>query len=62
VLETARCLAVPVATVKTRDHRARLLLRGILGADLDPVRLRAFEFLGERCDRVVARVLARLAA
>ena len=62
LLETSRYLDVPVATVKTRDHRARLLLRGILGADLDPARLRAFEFLGARCDRVVAGVLAQLAA
>lgn len=60
--ETADQLDIPVATVKTRDHRARLLLRAVLGPDYDPGRVQAFEFLGERCDRVVAGVLARLVA
>jgi RNA polymerase sigma-70 factor (ECF subfamily) len=59
--ETADELGVPVATVKSRDHRARLLLRAILGAHADFARLRLFEFLGERCDRIVASVLARVA-
>ncbi|MGQ0834183.1 MAG: sigma-70 family RNA polymerase sigma factor [Gammaproteobacteria bacterium] len=32
VKETAACLGIAVATVKTRDYRARLLLRQTLGA------------------------------
>jgi RNA polymerase sigma-70 factor (ECF subfamily) len=58
--ETALYLGVPVATVKTRDHRARGLLRKRLQAAREPALADAFLFLGERCDRIVARVLARI--
>jgi RNA polymerase sigma-70 factor, ECF subfamily len=61
VQETADCLGVPLATVKTRDHRARLLLRKAMGQPIEGDRLQVFEFLGARCDRIVARVLSRLA-
>lgn len=60
VQETADCLGIALATVKTRDHRARLLLRKAMGEPIDGERLHAFEFLGARCDRIVARVLSRL--
>lgn len=59
--QTAIYLGIPIATVKTRAHRARLLLRAELGADFEGYAHRTFLFLGERCDRIVARVLARLA-
>jgi RNA polymerase sigma-70 factor (ECF subfamily) len=54
--DTAAYLGIPVATVKTRDHRARLLLRAELGTDFDGYSADVFEFLRERCDRIVERV------
>ncbi|MGH8249892.1 MAG: RNA polymerase sigma factor [Steroidobacteraceae bacterium] len=58
--EVADYLAVPVATVKSRDHRARSLLREKLGGEIGFRAHSVFPFLGARCDRIVARVLARL--
>jgi RNA polymerase sigma-70 factor (ECF subfamily) len=58
--ETAACLAIPAATVRTRTFRARALLRESLARDLDLATPDAFGFDGERCDRIVAQVLARL--
>ncbi len=60
--ETAAALGIPEATVKTRDFRARRLLKDILGERLAAGFAEAFPFLGARCDRLVARVLERLAA
>jgi RNA polymerase sigma-70 factor (ECF subfamily) len=60
--EAAAALAVSEDVVKTRLHRARALLRGRLAEDLGRAAPRAFEFHAPRCDRVVAAVLARLAA
>ena len=59
--ETARCLGIPPATVRTRQFRARALLRARLSRDLDLASGGVFGFAGERCDRVVAAVLARRA-
>jgi RNA polymerase sigma-70 factor (ECF subfamily) len=59
VQETAECLAVPAATVRTRLFRARALLREALARDLDAATSGVFGFAGERCDRIVAGVLAR---
>ena len=59
--ETATYLDIPVATVKTRSHRARLLLRAELGASFPGDSHCSFEFLRERCDRIVSKVLERLA-
>jgi RNA polymerase sigma-70 factor, ECF subfamily len=58
VQETAECLAVPTATVRTRLFRARALLREALARDLDTATAGVFGFAGERCDRIVAGVLA----
>lgn len=58
--ETAECLGIPAATVKTRDHRARNLLRSYLSENIDATIPQTFPFLGARCDRIVERVLARL--
>ena len=59
VEETAECLDVPAATVRTRAFRARALLRESLSRDLDAATVDAFGFAGERCDRIVANVLER---
>lgn len=58
--ETAECLDVPAATVRTRAFRARALLREALSRDLDAATVDAFGFAGERCDRIVAKVLERV--
>jgi RNA polymerase sigma-70 factor (ECF subfamily) len=60
VAETADVLSIRPETVKTRFHRARLLLQGALGARFDALMPSAFAFAGRNCDRVVAAVLARL--
>ena len=60
VQETAECLDVPAATVRSRAFRARALLRASVAQDIDIATVNAFEFAGERCDRIVATVLARL--
>ena len=60
VQETAECLAIPSATVRTRLFRARALLREALARDLDAATAGVFGFAGERCDRIVAGVLAAL--
>jgi RNA polymerase sigma-70 factor (ECF subfamily) len=57
VEETAECLDVPPATVRTRAFRARALLREALARDIDAATVDAFGFAGERCDRIVAKVL-----
>lgn len=58
--ETADCLGIPEATVRSRLFRARALLRESLTRDLDMASSDAFAFLGARCDRIVANVLERL--
>lgn len=60
VEDTAECLDVPPATVRTRAFRARALLRESLARDIDVATIDAFGFAGERCDRIVAAVLDRL--
>ena len=61
VEETAAALDIPEATVRTRYFRARSMLRESLARDIDLALEDAFAFAGERCDRIVAGVLARLA-
>ena len=60
VQETADLLGIPPATVRTRLFRARALLRQALARDLDSATIDVFAFAGDRCDRIVAAVLARL--
>ena len=62
VEETASALQLVQATVKTRLHRARRLLRASLNDTLSATLADAFPFLGQRCDRMTAAVLARLQA
>lgn len=61
VEETARCLDIPEATVRSRHFRARSLLRESLAQDIDLAERDVFSFDGARCDRIVQRVLERLA-
>ena len=60
VEETAECLSIPEATVRSRAFRARALLRESIAREIDVATVDAFGFDGARCDRIVARVLARL--
>ena len=61
VEETAEVLRIPQATVRSRLFRARGLLRAALAAKMDLAYEAAFGFAGERCDRVVANVMRRIA-
>jgi RNA polymerase sigma-70 factor (ECF subfamily) len=60
--EVAECLGIPPATVRTRLFRARALLREALSRDMDTATPDVFGFAGERCNRIVAAVLARAGA
>lgn len=60
VAETSAALGVKPATVKTRFHRARAMLRASLGPLPAEAVQRAFKFDGVRCDEIVAAVLQRL--
>ena len=60
VEQTAEYLGIPTSTVKTRDHRARNLLRAYLSENIDATIPQTFPFLGARCDQLVQRVLHRL--
>lgn len=58
--ETATCLDIPEATVRTRFFRAKSLLRESLSREIDTVMEDAFSFAGERCDRIVEAVTKRI--
>jgi RNA polymerase sigma-70 factor (ECF subfamily) len=55
--ETAECLGVTEDVVKIRLHRAKAMLRAAIGARVDDAAVQSFGFLGERCDRIVERVM-----
>jgi RNA polymerase sigma-70 factor (ECF subfamily) len=61
VEETAAILQIPTATVRSRFHRARGLLREGLASEVDLATEEVFGFAGERCDRIVAAVMSRIA-
>ena len=61
VEETAACLGLPEATVRTRHFRARAMLRESLARELDFAIADAFAFAGARCERITESVLERLA-
>jgi RNA polymerase sigma-70 factor (ECF subfamily) len=58
--ETAECLGIQEQAVKTRLHRARKALKGFLDPHAGAAVETVFNFLGPRCDRMVATVLARI--
>ncbi len=60
VAETAECLGLPEATVRTRFFRARRLLRKALTVEIDLATDEAFGFDGERCERITRQVLTRI--
>ena len=59
--ETAACLELSEDAVKVRLHRAKTMLREEMAARMESAAPDAFGFLGARCDRIVARVLERIA-
>jgi RNA polymerase sigma-70 factor (ECF subfamily) len=60
VEEAALSLGIPAATVRTRYFRARSQLRKLLAREIGTNLEEAFSFAGERCDRIVAGVQARI--
>jgi RNA polymerase sigma-70 factor (ECF subfamily) len=60
VEETADLFGLQSQTVKTRLHRARLLLREGLDKQLGPALTSSFPFDGPRCDRVTEAVVSRI--
>jgi RNA polymerase sigma factor (sigma-70 family) len=62
VEETAKTLGIPEATVRSRYFRAKGLLREALAQEIDLAERDIFEFGGQHCDRIVARVMERIDA
>jgi RNA polymerase sigma-70 factor (ECF subfamily) len=58
--DTARLIGLGEATVRTRLHRARRMLRQILGDQIAASLNDVFPFERERCDRLVERVLTQV--
>jgi RNA polymerase sigma-70 factor (ECF subfamily) len=59
--ETAEGLGLGDEAVKTRLHRARVMIRRAVTVQIGEVAAGAFQFHAPRCDRVVSAVLARVA-
>ncbi len=57
--EVAACLGLGEVAVRVRLFRARARMRKWLGERFGTSKHTAFEFAGERCDRIVARTLSR---
>lgn len=60
--ETAESLGISEEAVKTRLHRSRALLRREVTDRMGPAVAGTYPFLGVRCDRIVAHVMARIGA
>jgi len=60
--EAAQCLSISEEAARVRLHRARTLLRESLWQSIGAAADDVFSFGGERCNRIVERVLARLRA
>jgi|SRR5215469_974816 len=59
IKETANLLGIRAATVKTRLHRARQLLKQALEKHVDSALTDVFPFDGRRCERMTSVVLQR---
>ena len=60
IAETAQCLDISEEAVKVRMLRARRMLRRTLHEKFHVASVDAFQFLGERCDRMTTDVLRRI--
>jgi RNA polymerase sigma-70 factor (ECF subfamily) len=60
VAETAESLGISEENVKVRLHRARTTLREAMFSRMEQAARHSYPFLGARCDRIVAAVMARL--
>ena len=60
VEQTAQCLGIPPATVRSRYFRSRALLRKMLRQEMGEEVNDVFSFAGDRCDRMVTAVLTRI--
>jgi RNA polymerase sigma-70 factor (ECF subfamily) len=60
VEETAECLGIPEATVRSRLSRAKSLFRTLVERETDLVLRDVFAFGGDRCERTVEAVLSRI--
>ncbi len=58
--ETAGCLSIGEEAVKTRLFRARAMLRKRITEQAGSTVRELFHFAGDRCDRIVERVMARI--
>lgn len=58
--DSAECLEISTANVKVRLHRARAALQSDLDRRLGTAARTLYGFDGERCDRLVHRVLERI--
>jgi RNA polymerase sigma factor (sigma-70 family) len=58
--DTAEILGIPGETVRSRHFRAKNMLRESLARELDLAETDLFEFGGDRCDAIVAAVLAAI--
>jgi RNA polymerase sigma-70 factor, ECF subfamily len=58
--DAAATLNITEENVKTRLHRARALLRRELYSRAGATSAAAFQFMGARCDRLVAKVMSRV--
>lgn len=58
--ETAECLQISEANVKVRLHRAKNMLREHLVRSVADAEV--FNFLGERCDRIVFNVMHKISS
>jgi len=58
--ETAECLGIEPATVKTRIHRARGRLREALEERVGASAPETFNFGASRCDALVAKIFAKI--
>ena len=61
VEETAECLGISEANMRSRLSRAKSLFRALLERGVDLERRDVFAFDGERCERIIEAVLARIA-